>query len=63
MYSILSFALICSCLCLFIWSGSERVFYGEFRVLPVLNVTQFVNSGVLDEEGAVMLEGAFEFSD
>ena len=61
-YAVCSLVLISCCVCLFIWSGLEKAVYGEFRVLPVLNMAQFESfDGVWDEEADAMLVGAVEY--
>ena len=62
-YSTFSLVLMASCLCIFIWACLEKALYGEFGILPILNMAQFKNSGVLDEEGSAMLERAVEYLD
>lgn len=60
-YAVCSLALISCCVCLFVWSGLEKAFYGEFRVLPVLNMAQFVSDDVSGAEADAMLVGAVEY--
>lgn len=62
-YAVCSLVLISCCVCLFAWSGLEKAVYGEFRVLPVLNMAQFESfDGVWDEEADAMLVGAAEYT-
>ena len=45
LYFVVSFIMMVSCLCIVIWDCVEKVCYGEFRLLPVLNVVEFKNAG------------------
>lgn len=61
LYFVVSFIMMVSCLCIVIWDCVEKVCYGEFRLLPVLNVVEFKSNGTLDEQDSRMLEKASEY--
>lgn len=54
--------MVLSCFCIVCWDSVEKVYDGEFRLLPMLNVSQFKATGTLEEQD-IALDNARVFID
>lgn len=62
LYFVVSFVMMLSCLGIICWDTVEKVHNGEFRLLPILNISQFKSNGTLDEQDLLSLNSATTYA-
>jgi len=54
LYFVVSFVMMLSCLGIVCWDTAGKLHDGEFRLLPILNISQFKATGTVEEQDVAL---------